>query len=199
MVKSAAIATMVLLAGCGFSPLSYGDGGAPINPGQAGTGPGPLGALYQGVCCARDGECSSRRCAATGAGPKFCTKLCDADENCNSYSAEFHCDPSTHVCAPVNPTSYHCVDPSQSHYGARPTGACCQQSAKTFETCQGGICIATGMGTNPLICSQGCDASSPCPIGWSCAARAFGFITDFRECWKDPTVQDPNSTYTCQP
>ena len=189
---------MMLCAGCGFSALGIDDGGMPLG-GQAGSGPGPLGALYQCVCCDSNAQCSSRRCEAVGSGPKFCTQICDYDEICNTYSANFHCDMTTHLCAPVDAAAYACVDPSQSKYGARPTGACCSQGPKTFEECQGGVCISTGMDSNPLICSQGCDANSPCPQGWSCAGHDFGFPTDLRSCWKDPTLQDPNSTYTCAP
>jgi hypothetical protein len=187
-------------AGCGFQGFSGGDGGNPP-PGSdlagttGGIGRGPLGALPAGFCCSSNEMCQSRRCINLGTGPYYCSPLCADDLDCNQYGL-FHCDTANQLCAPVN-DPYTCVDESNYHYGSRPTGACCQPGNHGGEPCQGGICISTGNPANPFYCTQGCNDKTPCPGGYTCYASP-QFLTDLRNCWKDPTANDDTASISCQ-
>lgn len=196
----------VSAGGCGFRPIPGAEdlagadlagadfAGADLSMGPAdlslsgGTGPGPLGALPAGFCCASNDQCRSRRCITVGTGqPYFCTDECQNDGVCNTWGGLFRCDmPSNNDCVPVNNT-YTCLDPATYNYGTKPTGACCGSgSPRSGQECLGGLCNATGPSSNPFFCTQGCSAGT-CPIGYTCNIMKW--------CWK----QDPQAPYTCNP
>ena len=210
---------VTLLAACGFQALSNGDGGADlvsptsdlagadfagvdfsgldfnVPPGAdlsqptGGTGPGPAGALPTGYCCAAEEQCRSRRCVQAGTGPYYCADDCSGNSACNAWGGAFTCDQTAGFCVPVN-TPYTCLDPAGYQYGTKADGACCANGfAKAGQECLGGLCESTGDASNPFICTQGCNTASPCPPGYSCAARF---------CWITQTLSDPTYKYTCQ-
>lgn len=185
-----------LVGGCGFHrvlPLGGDDGGAPdlsapggddgggaggeLGPGgdglagsaDAGTGPGPLGALPAGFCCQSNGECRERNCMNDGPGPKFCVEDCLTDDDCNpSGNTRFFCDPNLMRCRPKI-ALYSCDDPSQWVYGTKATGACCDSAAPRLGSdCEGGWCIHSGAAENAYYCTQGCLAEGDCPNGYTC-------------------------------
>jgi hypothetical protein len=207
-----AVVLAVLLAGCGFhdvrtsgdgslagdGPLA-GDGSTAGDFAQTGGndfamgpgGPGPLGALPPGYCCQNAEQCSGRRC--TGG---YCSTFCGADSDCTDATTQLHCDTANSVCVPAA-APFTCLDPATYHPGALATGTCCSGSLHSNEQCNGGLCISTGLDTNPYYCSQGCDVTTPCPTGYTCFGRDNGFITDLRNCWKDPTATDQTAAISC--
>jgi hypothetical protein len=198
---------VLALAGCGFRGLpSDGDSGFPpgadlagldLSQMQAGTGPGPLGALPPGACCSGLEQCAGRRCGSLGTGPYFCTEYCQFDDECNWFNPLYHCDTATSLCMPLN-DPYECTDPSKYHYGTTPTGGCCAPGPTANQPCAGGVCVSTGNSVNPFYCTQGCGPGETCPSGYVCFSNANGFSSDLRQCWHAATTTDPNATYTCQ-
>ena len=155
--------------------------------GIGGNGPGPLGALPPSYCCNSNEECRSRACVSTGGGPKYCTDVCDTDAVCNVWGGAFVCDPGGE-CVPAN-ASYSCVPADQYSYGTKPLGSCCAHGfPEAGQECLGGLCEATGNDANPFYCTQGCNANTRCPSGYTCAA---GF------CWIEQSFTDPSFIYSC--
>jgi hypothetical protein len=205
------VGLVILLTGCGFRPTGGSDGGVQdlagadlfgvdlagvdiaMPPGDlagGGTGPGPLGALPAGFCCNTNEECRSRSCTSTGGGPKICSDDCREDGVCTAWGAAMRCDMTSDRCVP-SATPYTCLQASSYAYGGRPIGACCAHGFyKAGQECLGGLCLSTGNSANPYYCTQGCNANTPCPGGYSCF---IGF------CWISQTIGDNNYVYSCTP
>ena len=147
-----------------------------------GSGPGPLGALPAGFCCSSAAECRSRICE-TG----HCSDECQGNSDCTGWASTLTCDTGAGRC--VAPGGFTCLAQSTFQYGTKANGACCANGFNTAGAeCLGGLCQATGADANPFYCTQGCDATTHCPGGYSCAA---GF------CWITQTLTDQTFTYTC--
>jgi hypothetical protein len=193
------------MCSCGFRGLGVGaDSGVPGSDGGAGdlasgagdlaapaggNGPGPLGALPTGFCCAANEQCRSRQCFSFASGPYYCADFCDTTLQCSGFSTQFTCDPNG-SCAPIN-DSYSCLDGATYSYGSKPTGACCDGAAqRPGQECLGGWCLRTGATTDPFYCTQGCNNLTACPAGYTCHSLGPG-LTMQGQCWK-------NNATSCQ-
>src|SRR5205823_2121727 len=127
-------------------------------------GPGALGALPTGYCCAGDGECRGRRCLPLPAGGSACADFCAGDGDCTGWSGEFRCDPILRYCVPSR-NDVPCLAAAGFHAGSLEIGACCEAGPRAGNMCRGGLCVAHGPGT-PYYCTQGCDGNAPCPGGY---------------------------------
>jgi hypothetical protein len=155
------------LAGADFAPADGGadapdfadavDLAAPPDFALA-SGPGPLGALPSGYCCASNLVCRSRQCINTGSGPFYCADPCAMQSACDAAMTGTFCDNPNMTCLyPTEP--YTCVGEGSFHFGAKQTGMCCGSDSD----CLGNWCLAPGS-----YCSQGCNDQSMCPLGYHC-------------------------------
>jgi hypothetical protein len=140
---------------------------------SGGQGPGPLGALPTGYCCASDDDCRNRNCIQLK-GASFCADSCQASVACASTIGTFVCVGATGLdvgqCEPAA-DPFTCVAASSFRYGKKASGACCTPlySGLNGLECMGGQCSSFGSTTNPWVCTNACSTSANCPGGYFCA------------------------------
>lgn len=133
------------------------------------VGPGPLGALPSGYCCASDADCRSRQCVTFGSGGAMCVDGCHSDRACQGVLPNLRCGLALNRCEPVTPDAA-CVPADQFRLGTLPTGSCCAATndSRSGTECLGGRCVAFGPETNPFFCTQVCVRHDDCPAPLFC-------------------------------
>lgn len=157
------------------SPSSVVDGGGDDASsddagGTTGTGPGALGSLPFGYCCAANAECRSRRCEAVGTGGKMCLDPCETNGVCVREGTTFACDApgpgGSGFCRPTS-ASFVCIPASQFVRGTGKIGDCCTPTndGRNGHECEGNQCDAWSKDSydGPFTCTQWCDRNADCP------------------------------------
>jgi hypothetical protein len=117
--------------------------------------PGAPGAGATGAPCTSDGECASGYCAPLRSG-SVCAAPCCPDGG-------IFCGDPTLVCdlVPGGDGRGACVPPELAS-GPRAFGSPCMAD----DECLSGRCADPGE-----YCTEVCDASTPCPLGYRCSSR----------------------------